>query len=420
MTSMTNPSTSGTGTTRRRPLATTLPRRVRFLRRFGRGIRHALLAFVSPLGWIALALATACAGGFLLLGWHELLASALALVAMLLCGLMMSLGNTRIRASIGVASPRVTAGSEVVIHVDVANPGRASTAAAHGDLPLGDVHRGFVIPPLIPGTSRRTDVSFTAASRAVLTIGPLRVRKGDPFALVRHERATADILTVYVHPRIVPLPELDAGVRRDLEGRPSGQIVDDDLDFHGLREYRPGDDIRNVHWLSTAKAGELMIRQFEATRRTDTSLTIGVNPEGYAGPEEFELAVSVLASIGVQCLERHRPLTVHAGDAHHSPTTPGILLDLCSGIRPDDGEKPNLAQDTLLRSPDASFYFFVVGSLRTAEDVRRMTLPLPSAATRVVVRCRFGRPKSVRRSRGLSLATVGSLEDLPLVLGALA
>lgn len=420
MTSTTDPLTAGTRTTRRRALATTLRRTTRTLRRLGRRIRHALLAFVSPLGWIGVTVASTCAAEFILLGWHELLACALALAAMLLCGLMMSLGNTRIGASISVANPRVIAGSHVVVHVDVANPGSTPTATARGDLPLGDAHRRFAIPMLAPGASRRTDVDFTAASRAVLPIGPLRVRKGDPFGLIRHERATADALTVYIHPHIVHLPTLDAGIPRDLEGQPGGQIVDDDLDFHRLREYRPGDDIRNVHWLSTAKAGELMIRQFEATRRTDTSITIGVNPADYSGPEEFELAVSVHASIGVRCLEQHRPLAVHACDTHRNPTVPAGFLDLCSGISPDDHENPNLAQGTLMHSPDASFYFFVVGSLKAAQDIRRMILPLPSGATCVVVQCRFGRPKSVRRFRDFSLATVGSLADLPLVLGVLA
>ena len=107
----------------------------------------------------------------------------------------------------------------------------------------------------------------------------MRIRKGDPFGLVRHEKELADRITVFIHPRTVRLDTLNAGVPRDLEGQPSGQIVDDDLDFYGLREYEPGDDVRNVHWLSSAKTGTLMIRQYEATRRTDTSVTISVNPD---------------------------------------------------------------------------------------------------------------------------------------------
>ena len=113
---------------------------------------------------------------------------------------------------------------------------------------------------------------------------------------------------MYIHPDIVPLHTLHAGIIRDLEGNPSDDLVNDDLSFFGLREYEYGDDVRNVHWLSTAKTGTLMIRQFEATRRTDSSVSLDVAAFSYASAEEFELAVSVFASIGVQCVSERRAL----------------------------------------------------------------------------------------------------------------
>ena len=161
-------------------------------------------------------------------------------------------------------------------------------------------------------------MEFTAVSRAVLPIGPLSIRKGDPFGLIRHEKKLVDQINVFIHPQTVLLSTLNAGIPRDLEGQPSGEIVDDDLDFYGLREYEPGDDVRNVHWLSSAKTGSLMIRQYEATRRTDTALTISVNPDDYIDSQEFELAVSVHTSIGVQCLQQNRPVTAHAGSTHQT------------------------------------------------------------------------------------------------------
>ena len=73
------------------------------------------------------------------------------------------------------------------------------------------------------------------------------------------------------------------------------------LDFYGLREYEPGDDVRNVHWLSSAKTGTLMIRQFEATRRTDTSLSLGVNPDDYVDAVEFPWCASTAGSRASGC-----------------------------------------------------------------------------------------------------------------------
>lgn len=250
--------------------------------------------------------------------------------------------------------------------------------------------------------------------------GPLRIRKGDPFGLVRHEKELADRITVFIHPRTVRLDTLNAGVPRDLEGQPSGQIVDDDLDFYGLREYEPGDDVRNVHWLSSAKTGTLMIRQYEATRRTDTSVTISVNPDEYVNGEEFEMAVSIHSSIGVKCLLQDRPLFCHAGNTHGQPRNAMEFLDNASAIEPDREDNPNLAEGTLKHSPDASFYFFTVGSLKDIEQIKRMTLALPRSASCVVLQASAGANRGIRRFANFTLATIGDLDDLPLIMGVLA
>ena len=291
----------------------------RLWRRCKRTVRRFFTSFISPLGWTVVVIGIVCAAGFPLVRWHELLAIAAVALMMILCAIVLSLGNTGFKASIAVSRRRVTVGDDVHVTVDIDNPGRTPTTTARGDLPLGEAHERFGIPMLAPGQSKQTDIEFTTVSRAVLTVGPLNIRKGDPFGLVRHEKALAERITVYIHPNIVRLNTLNAGVARDLEGQPSGQIVDDDLDFYGLREYEPGDDVRNVHWLSSAKTGTLMIRQYEATRRTDTSMTLDVNPQDYVSQEEFEMAVSVHASLGVQCLKQDRPLQTHAGSAHDTP-----------------------------------------------------------------------------------------------------
>ncbi|NEG55841.1 DUF58 domain-containing protein [Bifidobacterium platyrrhinorum] len=403
--------------------STQSPRRrhaARLIRRARRRIRRLLSAYISPLGWAVALSGVAALLAFLPLGWHELLAYGVAAVTMTLAAIVMSLGNTSFKASISLPKRRVTVGDTVAVRVDVANPGRTPTATARGDLPIGQMHERFAIPMLGPGQKKQTEVEFRTLSRAVLPIGPLRIRKGDPFGLVRHEKRLAERIELFIHPATVPLRTLDAGLARDLEGQPSGDIVDDDLDFYGLREYEPGDDVRNVHWLSTAKTGTLMIRQYEATRRTDTSLTVSVNPDEYASSGEFELAVSVHASIGVRCLMQDRPLATHAGRAHSSPRNAMDFLDSCSMIDPDRDDNPNLAEGTLAHSPDASFYFLTVGSQRDVDSIKRMALALPKSATTLVLQTVEGAPRAIRRFPDFTLATVGGLDDLPLIMGVLA
>ncbi|MBW3081422.1 DUF58 domain-containing protein [Bifidobacterium saguinibicoloris] len=403
------------------PTASSRRRRAaRAAKRIRHHIRRFLTSYISPLGWAVAVSGVVAAVAFIPTGWHELLAYGAVALAMTLAAIVMSLGNTSFDAAIDVSGHRVTVGDTVTVHVNIDNPGRTPTATARGDLPIGELHERFSIPMLAPGQSKRTDVQFRTMSRAVLPIGPLRIRKGDPFGLIRHEKRLAERITLFIHPLTVQLDTLDAGMARDLEGQPSGQIVDDDLDFYGLREYVPGDDVRNVHWLSTAKTGTLMIRQYEATRRTDTSLTIAVNPEEYASAEEFELAVSVHASIGVRCLMQDRPLDTHAGTVHASPRNAMAFLDSCSMIEPDRDDNPNLAEGTLTHSPDASFYFLTVGSLRDVDGIKRLALALPKSASILILQTCSGAPRAIRRFPDFTLATVGELDDLPLIMGVLA
>lgn len=400
----------------------TLRRRtmMRFLRRTGHRLKRLFTSYVSPVGWMVAVLAVATSAAFAMLGWHELLAIATAYALMLLAAVVMSLGNTSFSASIDVSNRRVTVGDTVQVRVAVDNPGNTPTASARGDLPIGDNHERFTIPMLAAGQSRQTDVEFTAMARAVLPVGPLSIRKGDPFGLVRHEKRLVDQIQVFIHPPTVMLNTLNAGIQRDLEGQPSGEIVDDDLDFYGLREYEPGDDVRNVHWLSSAKTGSLMIRQYEATRRTDTAVGISVNPDDYTDAQEFELAVSIHASIGVQCLLQDRPLTAHAGDDHTTPRNATTFLDSCSAIEPDLDDNPNLAQGTLDYAADASFYYFTVGRLKDVDEIKHMALTLPRSATCVVLQAAVSQQRAIRRFPNFILATVGDLNDLPMIMGVLS
>ena len=312
-------------------------------------------------------LAIASLIAFTILSWHELLTMAIVFACMMVAAIMLSLGNTSFTATIDVSSRRVTVSDTVKVDVCVDNPGArnhiSTRRPAHRRQPRTIRHPHARRRPITPN-----HLEFTAVSRAVLPVGPLSIRKGDPFGLVRHEKKLVDQINVFIHPKTVMLNTLNAGIPRDLEGQPSGEIVDDDLDFYGLREYEPGDDVRNVHWLSSAKTGALMIRQYEATRRTDTALTISVNPDDYVSSDEFELAVSVHASIGVQCLLQNRPVTSHAGTEHIMPRNSTEFLDGCSAISPDISDNPNLAQTTLAHAPDSSFYYITVGRLKNIDE----------------------------------------------------
>ena len=112
----------------------------------------------------------------------------------------------------------------------------------------------------------------------------------------------------------------------------------------------------------------------------------------------------------------HRACRFHA---RHSAQRHGIARWL-QRHRPDIDDNPNLAQTTLEHAPDASFYFFTVGRLKTIDDIKHMVLALPRSATCVVLQAATGQPRAIKRYSDFTLATVGDLNDLPMIMGVLA
>ena len=154
------------------------------LRRIKHRIKRLVTSYMSPLGWAVTGLTIASLITFTILGWHELLAMAIVFACMMVAAILLSLGNTSFTATIDVSSRRVTVSDTVKVDIRIDNPRRTPTTSARGDLPIGDNHERFSIPILAAGQSRQTTVEFTAVSRAVLPIGPLSIRKGDPIGLV--------------------------------------------------------------------------------------------------------------------------------------------------------------------------------------------------------------------------------------------
>ena len=128
---------------------------------------------------------------------------------------------------------------------------------------------GRVPVPLVrlrPG--RVTDVSYPVPTsrRGVIQVGPLEISRRDPLGLVGVVRGYGGATLVWVRPRVHPIAAVPVGLSRSMDGRvdrvPHGSIT-----FAALREYVIGDDLRHVHWRTSARVGELMVRE-----HVDTSL----------------------------------------------------------------------------------------------------------------------------------------------------
>ncbi|HEV8373856.1 MAG TPA: DUF58 domain-containing protein [Actinomycetota bacterium] len=258
------------------------------------------------LGFAAAALALYVAGR--LTGVAELYMLAVAAVALPAGALVVvNWGNYRLAASRSVRPVRTSVGNRIAVTVRIENPTRLETGVLllEDRLPyqLGPGAR-FVVPG-IPGGDRETlNYDLRASARGRYTIGPLQVRLADPFGLAQVTSELAGTSDVIVHPRVESLSP--PGLGGELASSAATKVrylFTQGEEFYTTRDYRDGDDLRKVHWRSSAKRGQLMIRQEERPWQARAVLALDLRRDahrGQGGRASFERAVSVAASIALR------------------------------------------------------------------------------------------------------------------------
>jgi uncharacterized protein (DUF58 family) len=169
----------------------------------------------------------------------------------------------------------------------------------------------FLVPPLAPGEDARAAYRFPTDRRGHFEVGPLRATVSDAFGLVSVTRRVLPVEDVLVYPRvheIVTPPEV-GGLDLDRDHPRVRSRVEPSGDFMTLRDYAPGDDLRHVHWRSTARRGHLMMRQNETRRRAPVLLLLDVRPAAF-DRASFERAVEACASIATALDRAARPFEV--------------------------------------------------------------------------------------------------------------
>jgi uncharacterized protein (DUF58 family) len=224
-------------------------------------------------------------------------------------------------AWVRLRDPRLRGRRELKERLQVGVQGRVDIVVeatrASATLAVNDAFDGgrraarLLLAPLHTGEEARAAYRFPTDRRGRYEVGPLRVTVSDPFALVERTRIVLGTEEVIVYPRVrdvFPPPEM-GGLDLDREQPQVRSRIEPSGEFHTLREYAPGDDLRHVHWRSTARRGHLMMRQNEARRRTPVLVMLDVRP-GSHDRASFERAVEACASI-VTAIERSaRPVEV--------------------------------------------------------------------------------------------------------------
>ncbi|MEV7327273.1 DUF58 domain-containing protein [Micromonospora sp. NPDC093244] len=196
---------------------------------------------------------------------------------------------------------RVARGEPATMTVTVRNTGRLRSANLLAEDRCGK--RSVPVPLLRVRPGRDTEVRYEVPTdrRGVVPVGPLRVTRRDPLGLVALARPYGETTPVWVHPRIHPLTAVPTGAGRSLDGRVDG-VPHGSITFDSLREYVVGDELRRVHWRTSARVGELMVRE-----NVDTSLprlVVLLDNRAVAHPQQvdgvadsFESACEAAASV---------------------------------------------------------------------------------------------------------------------------
>ena len=243
-------------------------------------------ARLTARGWGALIVVVASATLGLALGYPEGVGLAVGALLLLIVSFFLVSGGGPVFA-LALAPPRVERMSDTVVRVDV----DASRAHRRG-LRLRGSDSSH--PVVWDATGVHADIPVPTHRRGPVSLGPWVLERVDPWGLMRRRVGEVEGVAMLVVPRVRPV---------SLAALPSaladfgGSAEMGTTTFATLREYVIGDELRHVHWRSSAKTGKLMMRQYVDVTRPRITLVLVAEERAYTSAEEFEEAVDFIASL---------------------------------------------------------------------------------------------------------------------------
>ncbi|TSD12369.1 DUF58 domain-containing protein [Curtobacterium sp. KBS0715] len=382
---------------------------------------------VTGLGWTVAALTLVAFVAGYRFGLREIVVVGFAGAVLAVVAAVALIGRSRLVIRMRLPQHRVAVGDDAGVIITAENPTRLPSVPTTVEVPVGSGLVDVAIPAIGPHGTFERQIPVPTLRRGVLDVGPVTGVRADPVGLVRRELVWTAREQVIVHPRTIAIPSTSTGLVRDLEGQATTDLSPADIAFHAIREYMPGDDPRTIHWKSTAKSGALMVRQFEDTRRSHLVVALGIARGEFADDEEFELAVSAAASLGARAIRDGREVSVVVSQrtpefakravyaVRTLPTvTPTRLLDDFASVGLADACLP-IAEVSRIVGSDTdgiSVAFLVVGSTVGLPALRLAATRFPVGVEVVAVICEPEAQPRFLRVAGLTVMTIGYLDDL--------
>ncbi len=343
-------------------------------------------------GWLTLLAAVIAAIAGRVFAVLELFIVAAVLAALVAaCLTWVRLTAVRLRVSRVVSPAKVHMGEATKVEVTATNTGTTRTPVLHLSDPVAGTRGARLhLAPLAAGERAQAAYRLPTDRRGILHVGPLGIEIADPFGLA-HRRATAaplESVTVFPHVDTIRVPSL--GGDEDPHGaaiqtNKLGQTTDE---FFSLREYVRGDDMRRVHWKSTARSNELMVRQDETPWQDRTTVAFDLRPGRSADARAFERAVSAAASVVAAGFRQRHIVRLVSTDGFDSGAASGLgqsdsLLGYLAGVHPAAATSGAPPFDQLTRSAQGGLLVIVTSAwsdeqmstfVRLRGDFRRIVL----------------------------------------------
>ena len=177
-------------------------------------------------------------------------------------------------------------------------------------------------PVHVDPSGAETTYAIPTHRRGLVDVGPLRLRRVSLCGLSATTTRAGDVVRLRVLPRRVPLTELPAGRRRAAIG--SGESMElGGTDLVGLHEYTLGDDLRRLHWATSARTGTLMVREDADPAQPHVLVLLDDRDEAYARADDFEEAVELAAALCRAAVEAGDPVRLRTSSGRHDVAVPG-------------------------------------------------------------------------------------------------
>lgn len=358
------------------------------------------------------------AGAGRFFGMGELLVLACAGIALIIGAVVWTrTRRVRLRIQRWVQPARVHAGGKARVQLALTNLGGHAPVLQLTDPVTGTLGARLQVGPLLAAERLNTSYLLPTRRRGRLEIGPAEVDVVDPLGLSRTSIGTGPRTTLVVYPAtqtLVP-PRLARGPE------PLGLAADVHTlqrigeDFYALRDYTAGDDVRRIHWPSTARLGRPMVREDEVPRRSRVTVVLDTRSTAF-DEQRFELAVSVAASVVLASAARHDPLrllTVAGADTGFVTSGEG-LAQLFDHLADVSTSAEGSLRHTLAAAAATAVGAVVVVLGGTMLDATRDADAISAAGTRTssMTVVRVCRPGDALPAAGPEVVDISSAADL--------